>query len=210
MNIAILGVGNVGVALGGSWARKGHLVVFGVRDPASRDVSASLARIGGKARAASVADAAAAGEIVALAVPWPAVPDALRAAGNLAGKILFDCTNPLLPDLSGLDVGLTTSAGEKVAALAPGARVVKIFNTTGSGNMADSAYGSERPTMFYCGDDPSAKTIAGQLAAEIGFDPIDAGPLRQARLLEPYALLWISLAVQRGLGTGIAFKLMRR
>jgi predicted dinucleotide-binding enzyme len=122
----------------------------------------------------------------------------------------LDCTNPLLPDLSGLTSGNTGSGGEEVAGWTPGARVVKIFNTTGFGNMANPIYVAGPITMLYCGDDPAAKKIAAQLAKDLGFDPIDAGPLTQSRLLEPLALLWITLAIKQGLGMDFAFKLMRR
>jgi predicted dinucleotide-binding enzyme len=87
----------------------------------------------------------------------------------------------LLPDLSGLDTGTTTSGGEKVAAWARGARVVKAFNTVGSNIMANAGFGSERPVLFYCGDDMAAKQVTKQLAGELGFDALDAGPLTQAR-----------------------------
>jgi len=144
-----------------------------------------------------------------LAVPWNAVPDALRAAGDLTGKVVLDATNPLLPDLSGLEMPEGKSGAEKVAELA-GAPVVKIFNTTGYPNMANPDYNGQAATMFYCGDDAGAKKIAGTLAGDLGFEAVDAGPLTQARLLEPLALLWISLALKQGFGVGIAFRLMRR
>src|SRR5262249_29771021 len=122
----------------------------------------------------------------------------------------LDCTNPLAADLSGLTVGLTTSGGEQVASWARGARVVKVFNTTGFGNMANPTYREGAVTMLYCGDDPEAKAAAHALARDLGFDPIDAGPLMQARLLEPFALLWISLALRQRLGVDFAFRLIRR
>jgi predicted dinucleotide-binding enzyme len=210
LRIAIIGAGNVGGTLGVAWAKGGHEVVFGVRDVADRKLGELLALTGGKARAASVRDAVARAEVVALTVPWPAAEDALRNAGDLGGKILLDCTNPLEPDLSGLTVGHTISGGEQVAAWVPGARVVKIFNTTGYGNMAAPQYGEGRSMMLYCGDDPQAKNVAAQLAAELGFEPYDAGPLTEARLLEPFALVWIHLAVMQKMGTEFAFRLMRR
>jgi len=173
-------------------------------------LSLLTALIGGKARAASVRDAVSRAEVVALTVPWPAARDALRSAGELGGKILLDCTNPLKPDLSGLSVGHTASGGEQVAAWAPGARVVKIFNTTGFPNMANPEYREGRSMMLYCGDDTKAKQVAAQLAAELGFEPYDVGPLTEARLLEPFALVWIHLAVLQKMGTGFAFRLMHR
>ena len=125
MKIAVIGAGNVGGALGKLWAGKGHEIMFGVPDPKSDKLAALLQSIGGKARAASVAEAAAFGDIAVLATPWPAAEAAIAAAaGRLAGKILVDCTNPLAPDLSGLVIGTDTSAAEAVARWARGANVV--------------------------------------------------------------------------------------
>jgi 8-hydroxy-5-deazaflavin:NADPH oxidoreductase len=210
MKIAIIGAGNVGGTLGAGWANRGHEVLFGVRDAADSKLKDLLARAGGKARVATVNEAAATADVVTLTVPWPAAQDALRSAGDLRGKILLDCTNPLKPDLSGLSVGYTSSGGEQVAAWAPGARLVKIFNTTGFPNMANPEYREGRAMMLYCGDDAQAKTVAAQLATELGFEPYDVGPLTEARLLEPFALVWIHLAVRQKMGTGFAFRLMHR
>lgn len=190
MNIGILGSGNVGGTLGKRWAEIGHSVVFATRDRAS-------------------IEAAANSEVIVVALPWDAARSVLESL-DLRGRIVFDVMNPLLPDLSGFAVGATTSGGEQVAKWAPGASVIKIFNTTGSNNMADPIYNNEPVAMFYCGDDPSAKAVANRLASELGFDPIDAGPLQNARLLESAAMLWIWLALKGGLGRDIAFKLARR
>jgi 8-hydroxy-5-deazaflavin:NADPH oxidoreductase len=208
MRIAVIGAGSVGGTLGKAWSSKGHEITWGVRTPADEN-SRKLADAG-KGRVATVAAAAKSAEVVALTVPYDAVQDAVRAAGDLSGKVLLDCTNPLLPDLSGLKVGHTTSAAEQVAASAPNAKVVKIFNTTGFGNMADPHYPGGALTMFYCGDDADAKKKAASLAAELGFDPVDAGPIAIARLLEPLAMLWINLAVKQGWGMDFGFRLVRR
>jgi predicted dinucleotide-binding enzyme len=210
MRIGILGAGNVGGTLGRAWVRNGHDVVFGVRNPTAPRVQAVPQATGGKARVGGVAEAAAHGEVVVLATPWGATQDAVRQAGDLGGKVILDCTNPLQEDLSGLAVGHTTSGAEQVAGWASSRRVVKVFNTTGFENMAQPSYGGTPLTMFFAGDDSEAKRVAAQLAQEIGFDPVDAGPLANARLLEPLALLWIHLALQQGHGSGIAFKLLRR
>lgn len=205
MKIAVIGAGHVGSALGAGWVRAGHEVVFGVREPHSEKAAAL------PAPAALPAEAVVGAEVVLLATPWPATEAVLASLGDLTGKVLLDATNPLNADHTGLTHGHTTSGGEQVAAWAPGARVVKIFNTTGAQNMANpSAYTAGSVVLFYCGDDPDAKQIAHTLAAALGLDPIDAGPLSQARLLEPYALLWISLAYRHGLGPGFALHLMRR
>ena len=204
MRIAIIGAGNVGGAIGTGWAKRGHEVLFGVRDAADPKLEGLLARAGSTARAATVKDAVAPADVVALTVPWPAVQNALRTAGDLGGKVLLDCTNPLEADLSGLTVGHTTSGAEQVAGWAAGGRVVKIFNTTGYANMASPEYREGRAMMLYCGDDVQAKKVAAQLAADLGFEPYDVGPLAEARLLEPFALVWIHLAVRQGMGTGFA------
>ena len=209
MNIGIIGSGNVGGTLGMVWAGRGHQILFSYsRDP--KKLEGLVASAGTNASAGSPAEAAQFGEVVALAVPWPAVDDALQAAGSLAGKILIDCTNPLKGDLSGLEIGHTTSAAEEIARRAPGARVVKAFNSIGAANMANPVFGAQRASMFFCGDDAAAKTMVARLLEEIGFEPVDAGALVIARLLEPLAMLWIHLAYGRGMGPDFAFKLVQR
>jgi 8-hydroxy-5-deazaflavin:NADPH oxidoreductase len=210
MRIGIIGAGNVGSALARGWAAKGHEVVFGVRRPADAKAQEAVKATGGKARAASLRDAAAGAEVVVLATPWGAAQDAIKGAGTLSGKILVDATNPLKPDLSGLAIGHATSAGEEIARWAPGAKVVKAFNTIGAQHMVDPHFEGQRATMFLCGDDAAAKKTVASLAEALGFDPVDAGPLAQARLLEPLAMLWISMAYAFGHGPNIAFKLLRR
>jgi 8-hydroxy-5-deazaflavin:NADPH oxidoreductase len=210
MTIGMLGSGNVGGALGVRWAKAGHEIVFGTRDPQAKDIQQLLLQTGGKARAASLAEAARAGDALLLATPWPATQQILTGLGDLSGKILMDATNPLLPDLSGLTDGTTTSGAEQVAKWARGAKVVKAFNTVGSNIMANSNFGAGRPVLFYCGDDAPAKQVTKQLAEALGFEAVDAGPLSQARLLEPFALLWISMALVHGLGREFAFQLLRR
>jgi 8-hydroxy-5-deazaflavin:NADPH oxidoreductase len=209
MKIGILGGGHVGSALGLSWTRKGHDVLFGVRNPSSPEISAVLAKSGGKARAGSAAEAAEFSNVVVNALPWPATK-AVIASLNLSDKVLLDCANPFKPDLSALELGTTTSGGEQVAEWARGAKVVKIFNTTGYNNMENPVYGGAAVPMFYCGDDPAAKKTAAQLAGDTGFEPIDAGPLANARLLEPYALFWVWLAYRGGVGREFAFTLLKR
>ena len=210
MTIGIIGSGNVGGALGTRWARAGHAVVFGSRKPESDEMKQLVAKAGVSARAATLAETVQAADALLLATPWDVTKNVVTGLDGLSGKVLIDATNPLLPDLSGLAVGTTTSAAEQVAQWARGAKVVKCFNTVGSNVMENQAFGAEQPVMFYCGDDASAKHVAKDLAVEIGFDAVDAGPLRQARVLEPVALLWISLALVQGLGRDIAFKLLRR
>jgi predicted dinucleotide-binding enzyme len=191
----------------GRWAEAGHQVTFCVRDPDDPNKRAEAEEA--KALIAPVSQAARA-EAVLHAVPWGAVPDALRAAGDLSGQVLLDCTNPVTPELTHLTIGHTTSAGEEVARLAPGARVVKVFNTNGAKNMADPDYGGHRVTMLYAGDDGGANRLAAELAEQLAFEAIYLGPLKEARRLEPLAMAWIVLARHRGLGRDFALDVVRR
>jgi predicted dinucleotide-binding enzyme len=209
MNIGILGAGNVGGALGARWARAGHQVTFGVRDPNSDDAKSLVKKVG-SGEAATLAEAAKVGDVLLLSTPWPVTQQVVESLGNLSGKILIDATNPLKADLSGLTVGTTTSAGEQVAQWAKGARVVKAFNTVGFNIMESPDFAGHRPVLFYCGDDVDAKKTVHPLVEELGFDARDAGPITQARLLEPFALLWISLVYAQGYSRDIAFQLLER
>jgi predicted dinucleotide-binding enzyme len=157
--------------------------------------------------ATTIPRAVAQSEIVALATPWDGTQAAIRAAGDLAGKVLLDCTNPI--GAGGLALGHTTSGAEQIAEWAPGARVVKAFNTTGWEVMADTAFAGGKPALFLCGDDAEARQTVAGLAADLGFEPVDCGPLRMARSLEPLAVLWISLA-RSGMGRHFAWALLRR
>jgi predicted dinucleotide-binding enzyme len=209
-SIAILGAGNVGASLARVWVEAGHAITLGVPNPRGDKVRAAVRALSGKVKAATNQDAAESAQVVALCVPWPQAEEAIRACGNLSGKVLIDCTNPLASDLSGLVVGTTTSGGEQVAEWASGAGVVKAFNTIGAVNYGNTQFGSERADGFYFGDDAGAKATVRQLVAEAGFEPVDVGGLRNARLLEPLALLWIDLAVNQKQGIRHAFKLLRR
>lgn len=209
MKIAIIGAGNVGRALGAGWAAKGHEVRYAARDAASEKVRAAVQATAG-ATAGAIAETTRWAEAAVLATPWSGAEPALRAAGDgLAGKPLLDATNPLTPDFR-LALGHTDSGGEQVQRWAPGARVVKVFNTTGWENMADPVYPGGRASMLLCGDDAQARAVAAQLAADLGFEPLDLGPMAEARHLEPAAMVWIKLAIVRKMGRGIAFGLLRR
>lgn len=210
MNIAVIGTGNVGSALGTRWAAIGHQVVFGSRNPGTSRVRDSLESAGPNARAVRLNEATAGAEVVVLATPWNVSEEVIRTLGGLEGKIIADCTNPLSSDLTELVIGHSTSAGEKVSRWANGARVVKAFNTIGAKNIAKPTYDSQNPTMFICGDDADANSTIAELGRELGFDVVDAGPLKVARYLEPLAMLWIHLAYFRGFGPDFAFKIIGR
>ena len=212
MQIAIIGAGNVGGALGANWAQKGHDIVFGVRDSKAEKTQSLVKAIGAKARAASVNEAAQAAEIIVLSTPWPAAEAAIRAMGDLKGKILLDATNPLTrgPDGIALEIGHAISGGEKVQGWASGASVFKTLNTTGFNNMANPVFNGVKSVMFVAGDDAASKPKVMDLVGDLGFEAIDAGPLRNARLLEAHAMLWIDLALARGQGRDFAFAILRR
>jgi 8-hydroxy-5-deazaflavin:NADPH oxidoreductase len=207
MKIAIIGAGNVGSALGRAWLGTGEDVIFGVPDPASPKY-ASLPRERLHKPEAAARDA----EIVVLATPWPATEAAVKSLGALSGKLILDCTNPLGSGPNGLELvlGHTTSGGEQVAAWAPGAAVFKTMNQTGAENMDKASHFPVRPVMFVAGDDDAKKPIVLSLIEKLGFAALDAGPLRVARLLEAYGMLWIDQALYRGRGQRFAFALIER
>ncbi len=199
MKIGLLGGGHVGGALGIAWSRSGHEIFFGVLDPAAADLKQTLAACGKHARAGTAAEAVAFGEIVALAIPWAAVEDALSKL-DLAGKIVIDCTNPP-PTISGADT---------LAQRFPAAKVAKCFNITGANNMANPRYPDGAAAMFACSDHVAAKKAAMQLASDAGFESFDLGPLSNAPLMESFARMWIWLAYRGGLGREFAFRIVKR
>ncbi|MHB8866633.1 MAG: NADPH-dependent F420 reductase [Pirellulaceae bacterium] len=210
MKIAVLGTGSVGGVLGCRWARIGHDVYFGAREPASAEVCTVVERAGARAMAGTCAAAIAAADVVLLAIPWDQTYGVLAEAASLDGKILMDCINPLTADLQGLTLGHTTSAAEQIAEWFPTARVVKVFNTLSAATMENPQYGDTAANVFICGDDADAKATVRQLAEELGYEPIDCGPLKLARQLEPLAMLYVYLAVFQGWGGECAFRMLKR
>ena len=194
MKIAVIGTGTVGSALARGFSRAGHDVILGSRRPEDDEVRA-LAEETGAAAAVRPAEAAGRAEVVVLAVPWAAARAAVEGLGDLGGKILVDATNPLGP---GLALVAEPSGGELVARWARGARVVKAFNTIGAEVMATADRFDPPPVLFLAGDDGDAKETVALLAAELGFDPVDAGALQRSRHLEHLAVLWIHRAITTG------------
>ena len=192
--IGIIGSGSVGSALAQGLTRAGHSVVIGVREPAT-----------GNER--DLATTARTADVIILAVPYGAIDDVIASIGDCAGKVVIDCTNPLgkVGGLLALTCGFDTSAGEQLAAKLPSAYVVKTLNQTGAENMADAGRFEKSPMMFVAGDDADAVATACALVADLGFEPVHAGPLAISRLLEPLAMLWIDQALVRGAGRDFAF-----
>jgi predicted dinucleotide-binding enzyme len=202
MRIAIIGAGSVGATLGRAWIERGEDVIWGLRNPADPKHAALP-----KDRVKAPAEAVRAAEVVVIATPWSAAEAAVKSLGSLAGKTVIDCMNPLGMGNDGLQLvlGFDTSAGEQVARWAPGAFVFKTLNTTGAGNMAKAADYPVKPLMLVAGDDAGRKRQVMELVGKLGFEPVDAGPLKNARLLEPFAMVWIDQAMKRGRGRDFAF-----
>jgi NADPH-dependent F420 reductase len=209
VRIGILGTGGVGGILGVKLAQAGHDVHFGSRSPESAKGQELIAKAGQTSKVSSLAEAAEASDILLFAVPWQAVVETIALTGPCAGKIVIDCTNPLKPDLSGLATE-NISAGEYVAQWLPEARVVKAFNTASTKVMLNPVFPNGPATMFYAGDDVEAKQAVKELITDVGFQPVDAGPLHHARHLEALAMLYIHLAVRGGWGSNCAFQMVKR
>ncbi|MBD3764864.1 MAG: NAD(P)-binding domain-containing protein [Rhodobacterales bacterium] len=200
MRIAIIGTGQVGDALARGLSGRGHQVTLGARTPQADQVTALARQVG--AAVALPAAAAAGAEVVILALPWAAAEPAVRALGDLTGRIVIDCMNPIgrTAQGMGLTLGHSTSGGETVATWLPGAQVVKTLNQVGAEIMAHNDHLPHRPAMFMAGDSDAAKAKVPRLLADLGFDPLDAGDLTRSRLLEPLGMVWINQALMRGKG----------
>jgi len=207
MKVAMIGTGNVGGNLGARLAASGIEVVFGARE--GTDVTALLERAPGST-ATSPAEAAASADVVFLAVPGKVAVAAATSLGDLSGKVLVDCTNPVTWD--GGPVWAPPEQGSNAAALADAtdAAVVKAFNTFGAEFHADPSTAAGGVDVQMAGDDADAKAKVAQLAERAGFTPIDAGPLRNASVTENLAVLWIHLATAGGLGRASGFKWVGR
>lgn len=201
MKITILGTGVVGRTLAARFAGLGHEIMLTARNLDGEKMAEARKAVP-TAAVLPVAQAAAGADAIVLATQYADAAAALAGLGNIAGQIVIDTTNPLKPDLSGLSIGHETSAGEELQRAFPAARIVKAFNTTGFNIMAAPPAGS---LMLVAGNDAEARTTVLELARAIGFDARDAGPIERSRLLEPLAMLWITLAYRQGFGRDYAF-----
>ncbi|WP_281406615.1 NADPH-dependent F420 reductase [Rhizobium sp. P44RR-XXIV] len=202
MKIAVIGTGNMGAGLARLLAGTGSGVVIGHRDPAK--AAAFAAELGANVEAGGIAAAVKLADIVILALPYGAVADALREAGKLKGKILVDISNPITADFRGLVVGHSTSAAEEIQALAPDAIVVKAFNTIFATLLPVEARKGKVLQVFVAGDDEKAKEAISSLVQSIGFEPVDAGPLTNARFIEPIGEMNIHFGFFLGKGPSVA------
>ena len=211
MRIGILGSGLMGGKLGTLFARTGHDVVFSYARSAQK--LEQLAReVRGNARAGTPAEAARDANALLLAVHWSRVDDVLQQAGDVAGKVLLTCSLPMNADDTDLVIAHTASGAEALAQRVPAARVVSAFGTVPSEVLFDvfaARRRAKRPSLVYCGDDARAKKVAAALIRDVGFDPVDAGPLRMARSLEPFTLLVARLAYETKRGPELAYRFER-
>lgn len=208
MNIGILGSGLMGGKLGTLFARAGHDVVFSYSR--SREKLKELARdAGGRARPGTPREAAQEADVLLLAVHWSRIDDVLKLAGHLVGKLLLTCSLPMNADDTELVVAHTSSGAEELARRASEARVVAAFNTVPSEvlfGVFEERGDASRPSLVYCGDDASGKETAARLISDVGFDPVDGGPLRIARYIEPFGLLVAQLAYEGEGGPELAYR----
>ena len=211
MNIGILGSGLMGGKLGTLFARAGHDVVFSYAR--SQEKLKGLAReASGKARPGTPREAAQEADVLLLAVHWSRIDDVLKQAGHLVGKIILSCSLPMNADDTELVVAHTSSGAEELARRTAGARVVAAFNTVPSEvlfGVYEGRRSATRPSLVYCGDDARGKEVASRLISDVGFDPLDAGPLRIARYLEPFGLLVAQLAYEGEGGPELAYRFER-
>src|SRR6266852_2947892 len=211
MRVGILGSGLMGGKLGTIFARAGHEVVFSYsRNKEKLNKLAQDAR--GKARAGTPAEAARDADALLLAVHWSRVDDVLKQAGDVSGKVIVSCSLPMNADDTGLVIAHTSSGAEELAKKVPKARVVSAFNTVPSEvlfGVFEARRKSSRPSLVYCGEDARSKEVAAELIRDVGFDPVNAGPLRIARYTEPFALLVAELAYEGDGGPELAYRFER-
>lgn len=204
MKVTIVGYGHMGSGLAESLSKTEHQIVITGRD--LDKAQAVAARHGDRVRVLPEAEAASDADLIIATTPYADQVEALRALGDLSGKIVIDISNPINAGMDGLQIGHSTSAAEEIAKALPGAKVIKAFNTIFAAILhedPDFGHGT-KVQVFYAGDDEAAKRKVEDLIETMGFLPVDAGPLRNARNLEPMAMQNIWFGYMAKQGTGIA------
>ena len=199
----------MGAKLGTIWSRAGHEVVFSYSR--SEQKLNRLAREA-KANTGTPADAVRDADALLLAVHWSRVDDVLSQAGDVSGKTIVTCSLPMNADDTELVVAHTSSGAEELAKKVPAAHIVSAFGTVPSEvlfGVFAARRRANRPNVVYCGDEAKSKKVAARLIRDAGFDPIDAGPLRIARHVEPFTMLVGQLAYERPGGPALAYRFVR-
>jgi 8-hydroxy-5-deazaflavin:NADPH oxidoreductase len=195
--IAVIGTGDMGDSLGPRLAALGYRVVYGTRDPASERVAALVAQTGHGATARTQEEAAQAGDIVFTVVPWPAMEEVAQGLGNLAGKIVVDVSMPFAQGPDGYPQSMVeTSSAEMIQRWNPGAKVVKAFAAQGSNIIDDPLAAGGPVTVPIASNDRDAKQRVAAIAAAMGLEPVDVGPLRMAREIEALQMIYMIPLVQ--------------
>jgi 8-hydroxy-5-deazaflavin:NADPH oxidoreductase len=201
MKISIIGYGNMGSSLAEALVRAGHQVTLTGR---SLEKATAVAEKTGS-RALPASEASKDAEVIIATTPYDSQVASLRSLGDLRGKVVIDISNPLKPDMSGLQIGHSTSAAEEVAKQLPGVKIIKAFNTVFAQVLQDGPqFKNGKAQVFFAGDEDSAKTKVKSLIESLGFEATDAGPLANSRYLEPMGMLNIWLGYMAKKGTGIA------
>jgi 8-hydroxy-5-deazaflavin:NADPH oxidoreductase len=212
MRIGILGSGLMGSKLGTILARAGHEVVFSYSH-SDRKLKRLAREAKAHARAGTPREATLAADALLLAVHWSRVDDVLKQAGDLSGKVIVSCSLPMNANDTALAVAHTSSGAEALARKVRKANVVSAFSTVPSEVLFDVFAAKRRtrrrPSLRYCGNDRDAKEVAATLIRDVGFEPMDAGPLRVARYLEPFSLAMAQLAYEGDEGPEIVYRIER-
>jgi NADPH-dependent F420 reductase len=213
MNITIIGAGNMGRGIGTRAAAGGHSVTFMDANPEAAEKTAAdvkaFAKKGAKVSTSSLGDADL-GEVVVLAVWYGTNLELAKQLGaKLVGKVVVDIANPLNATFDGLATAPDSSSAEELAkVVAPGAKVVKAFNTTFAGTLLSGQVAGQPLDVFLAGDDVDAKARVAQIVTDGGMRAIDTGPLHRARQIEGMQLLHITLQGTLGTSWGSALKIL--
>lgn len=188
--VAVIGSGRMGGAFGKIFAAAGYTVIYGSRNPADDKVQAVVKATPGASALGQKEAAAKAGTLI-LATPWGGTEAALKGMGDLTGKLILDPTNAIQFGKDGAGLAVETSGGELVRDWAKGARVVKAFNTVGYFVIAQPDILGDKVAVFLASDDAAAKDEVMALVAGLGFEAVDVGPMRSARVLEGMSTLYM-------------------
>lgn len=201
MNIAILGTGNIGSTLGTKWAKAGHTIYFGTRDPQKPETQQLVRSLGANARATSIADAIQSADVVLFAVPGHAMDETISAnASALANKIIIDAANKISSPVM--------NSFPTFTAQTPTAKLYRAFNNYGWENFESPKIGTDTADLFFCGVDSESRTKVAQLIADVGLNPVYLGGVEQVEIVDSILKLWFALSSAQKKGRHLAFKVL--